>query len=318
MALSFLWNCSKNTTSPKNDLGQVESYTTGNVKTEGTQYFTFASKKAVTRKPDEYDLAFDLEEREAEVGAPGSCEYFAISTDPVVKLGPGVTGVRLDASSLDDVTEIPQANQFVADDTLAEAVIGKSWFDAQNGYSVRPDVYVLKRCDGSYALVQFKHYDFDMTKMQISNIYFDFKLNGTGSTDFSQTALDSGQTGNGYEKTQYFSLKDGQLSMGYGTWDLKTIGSAIWLGPNVTMHKLENTDIDSVTTVSATDFTGDHLQKYLTMGWYDSDENHKVIPRDYAYIVKTKQGKIVAFALTNYYDDQGNSGAFTIQWKYLQ
>ncbi|MBC8213409.1 MAG: HmuY family protein [Candidatus Marinimicrobia bacterium] len=52
-------------------------------------------------------------------------------------------------------------------------------------------------------------------------------------------------------------------------------------------------------------------------GWYETDDNHIVNPLDYVYIVNTEDGKYPAFEVVNYYDDEGNSGVFTIEWKYL-
>ncbi len=318
LVLAFLLaGCSDKSTSNDLEESQTYSYTTANVKTAGTQYFQFSENAATGTKSADYDLAFTVEAITEEVGEPNSCVYFTVSTYPVFKTGPGVTMARVDAASLDEVSAAPADDAFSADDTLREALIGKNWFDPQNGYQVKPDVYVIKTCAGNYGLVQFRRYDFDFASMQISNIVFDYKYNPDGSNDFSAAVLDSFQTGNGYEATRYFSFTEGSLQMAYGTWELQVEGSAIWLGPNVTAYKLENTNINDVTTVQTTGFTGDHVPSYVSAGWYDTDETHHVIPKDYVYVVKTSDGKYAAFKVTNYYDDQGNSGAFTIEWKYV-
>jgi len=51
--------------------------------------------------------------------------------------------------------------------------------------------------------------------------------------------------------------------------------------------------------------------------WYTTTEAHIVQPLDYVYVANTADGKYPAFEITNYYDDMGNSGVFTIAWKYL-
>lgn len=313
-----LVSCSKDSTGNDSEESKTYSFTTANVKTAGTQYFRFSSNTANSNKSGGYDLAFGVKAITEEVGAPGSCVYFTVNTYPVFSTGPGVTMARVDAASLNDVTDVPADNAFKADDTLRQALIGKDWFDAQNGYKVRPDVWVIKTCAGNYGLVQFRRYDFDFTTMHIVNIVFDYKYNPDGSTDFSAAELDSFQTGNGYEATRYFSFADGSLQMAYGTWELQVEGSAVWLGPNVTAYKIENTNINDVTTIQTTGFSGDQVPSYVSAGWYDTDENHTVIPKDYVYVVKTSEGKYAALKVTNYYDEQGNSGAFTFEWKFLK
>jgi len=313
----FLASCTKSTTGTEtNTESQQNTFVSENVKEQGPQYFSFADNAASSTQPARWDLTFAVQQRTAEVGV-NSCVFFSISTDPIIKAGPGVLMARLDSVSLDDVNAVPEAGAFAADDTLREAFIGKNWFDPQNGYQVRPDVYVIQTCEGNYGLVQFRRYDFDFAQMQISNIVFDFKYNADGSTDFSQSVLDSIQTGNGYEQTRYISLAEGLLASAYGTWDLQVEGSSVWLGPNVTAYKLENTNIDSVSSINVNGFSADHLPNYITTDWYDTDESHHVIPKDYVYVVKTSDDKYAAFQVSSYYDAQGNSGAFTIKWKYL-
>lgn len=301
--------CSDSGANNNDDFGDTETYTTANVKTEGTQYFTFSEKAASGIKPAAFDLEFTVDSRLAEV-AP--CVYFNVSTDPIIKAGPGVTLTRVDAASLDDITEMPEAAAFSADDTIATALVGRTWLG--EGYMVNPDVYVFKSCAGNYGLLSFDSFEMDFAKMQISSIKWYFKYNADGSNDFSNALVDSFSTENAYDATRYWSFADGSLAMAYGTWEVTVEGSSIWLGPNVQAYKLDNTNINDVTTIAETGFTSDDLVNYVCAGWYDSDENHTVIPNDYVYVAKTVD-ETIAFEITSYYDGMGASGAFTIKWK---
>ncbi len=315
-AIIFLISCEKNATNP--DQESTESnFKSVNVKDNGAQYFNFATNEAVSEKPAVWDISFEVVVRTAEVGF-NSCIFFTVSADPVVKAGKDVVIARLDAASLSDVSEIPAEDQFMTDDTTESALVGKSWLDPANNYEVRPDVYVFKTCGGNYGLVQFRRFDFDMTNFQISNIVFDYKYNDDGSMDFNSSKLDSFHTGNAYEATRYFSYTDTSLSSPYGSWEMRFEGSMVWLGPDIMVHKLENTDINDVTTAPADNYIGDDLLSYITADWYTTDEAHKVIPNDYVYVVKTAAGKYAAFKIKSYYDDKGNSGSFSIDWKYMQ
>jgi hypothetical protein len=40
-------------------------------------------------------------------------------------------------------------------------------------------------------------------------------------------------------------------------------------------------------------------------------------PKDYIYAIKLDDTKDVLFEIIDYYDDNGSSGSFTIQWKFL-
>ncbi len=313
ISLFALFSCSENSTkTDDDDFGATESYTTVNVKTDSSQYFSFTSKSATAEKPAAFDLEFTLDQRMAEVGV-NSCVYFNVSSDPIIKAGPGVRIARVDAASLDDVTSVPENENFISDDTVRAALIGKTWMDAS--HNVKPDVYVFKSCNGNYGLLAFDSYEMDFSIFQIKSIKWYFKYNVDGTADFSNTPVDSFKTDNAYDQTRYFSFKDGALAMAYGTWEVTVDGSTIWLGPNVQTYKLENTNINNITTVAETGFSGDDLTSYVCSGWYDTDENHTVIPNDFVYIAKTSSGDVTAFEITNYYDNMGNSGAFTIKWK---
>ena len=75
-------------------------------------------------------------------------------------------------------------------------------------------------------------------------------------------------------------------------------------------------DLEDVTEVPAsgtfvTGFTSEFGE------WYNTSESNLVIPQDKVYVVNTTDGNFPAFEITNYYDEDGESGVFTIEWKYL-
>ncbi|HID40352.1 MAG TPA: hypothetical protein EYP36_12675 [Calditrichaeota bacterium] len=310
MVLAIL-GCSDNATEPENNGADTQTFQSVNVKTEGKQYFTFSTNSGTLTKPDVYDIAFGVVPLTVET-AP--CQFFTMPNDPVIFSGPGVSMARVDAASLDDVTDIPQAAAFTADDPQGDPFIGKNWFDAQ--YQVKPDVYVVKTCAGKFGVLAIKRYEMDFAKHQIKNMVWEFKYNRDGSTDFSTTLIDSFATGNSYEEIKYFAFASGAVTANE-TYDIKVDGSSIWMGQEVTVKKLENTSIGDVTTITDSGFEADVLPSYVTRGWYNYGEGHTLTPNDYVYVVKTAEGKYPAFEITNYYDDQGNSGTFTIEWKYL-
>jgi hypothetical protein len=317
MALTIFISCKDNgTDNDDSSSSEIKTFVSKNIKTEGKQYFSFADNSASETKPEKWDLTLQLNSRTVQV-IPNNCKYFEVGANPAIIGAPGISLAKTSAASLDDAAELPDPDGFVEDDTLREAFIGKKWFDPQNHYSVKPDVYVIKNCAGNFALLQVKRFDFDPTKYQISNIYFDYKYNSDGSLDFSNAALDSAESGNAYDKSRYFSFSGQFLDSGFGTWDIKFIGSSIWMGPNVQVKKLENTDINDITTVTDAAFNFDHLPSITTDDWYNTDETHHVIPKDYVYFVHTSDNKYAAFEVTNYYDEQGNSGVYTIKWKYM-
>ena len=81
--------------------------------------------------------------------------------------------------------------------------------------------------------------------------------------------------------------------------------------------KLATTDINSITTITDDNFSGDTMPSYITLGWYDYGDSHLLTAKDYVYVVKANNGKHAAFEVVNYYNSEGESGTFTINWKYL-
>jgi hypothetical protein len=309
----LLISCEENSTEPKDDdkKAEVKQFKSHNIKTNGKHYFTFSTNSAVTAEPAEYDMVFGSVPLTVET-AP--CQFFTMPNDPLLLCGPNSSIAVVDAASLDDVTTIPSESEFKKDDTVGEAFLGKTWYDASN--AVKPDVYVIKNCAGNYGLIQITNYDYDFTVHQITSIHFNYKYNADGSTDFSSTPVDSFKTANAYSEMKYFSFEIGNVSAAQ-TYQLKFNGSSIWLGENVEIKKLENTAIENITTVTETDFSSDTKKNYVTLGWYNYGEGHLLTPKDHVYVVKTSESKYAAVEIVNYYDDQGNSGTFTINWKYL-
>ncbi len=309
----LLWQCST-TTEPATEGTESATVSTANVKTEGNQYFSFATGEVSSTADNGYDLEFAVVEITEEV-APNSCQYFAVGQYPVFKTGNGVQLASSAGNDLSGINDIPEDLTFTTDDTTAAPVIGKTWFDRQ--YNVKPDVFVLKTCQGHFGLLQITKYDFDPSTFHITSVHFKYKYNADGSTDFSGTPIDSFATANAYEQTRYFSLASGDVSFPYGNWEFSLDGSSIWLGPNVQVKRLESTAIESVTSITDEAFMSDDLKHFVSQGWYDTDDTHHVIPKDLIYFAKLSNGKTAAFRIINYYDSQGVSGTFTFEWKYL-
>lgn len=290
---------------------KVEEYKSHNVKENGKHYFSFSTNTAETSEHASYDIAFGTVPLTVET-AP--CQYFTMPNDPLILCAPNSFIAEVDAISLEDVTEIPDESEFQQDDSIGEAFIGKSWFD--QSYQVKNEVYVIETCAGNYALLDIEKYDIDMTSQQITSISWKLKINNNGSLDFTSTNIDSFSSQNAYDETRYFSFENGSVSS-TDNYQLKIEGSSFWLGPDVSVKKLTDTGIEEVTTVANSDFQTDVKPNYLTLGWYNYGDGHLLTAKDYVYVVKTTDSKHAAFEITNYYDDQGNSGSFTIEWKYL-
>jgi hypothetical protein len=311
IAMGLMISCSKDSTGPDNTDPQAESFKSVNVKTEGKQYFSFSTNEGTLTEPAAYDIAFGVAPLTVET-AP--CQFFTMGNDPVIFTGSETAIAKVNAASLADVTEIPDTSAFAKDDLAGDAFIGKKWFDAQ--YAVKPDVYVIKTCAGNFGLLDIKRYDMDFEKMEIKNIVWDFKYNSDGSTNFSSAVIDSFATSNAYDETRYFSFSKGAITAD-DTYDIKVLGSSIWLGENVTIKKLADTELANVNTVTDSDLSADVQPSYVTLGWYNYGDGHKITPKDFVYVVKTADGKYPAFEVISYYDDMGESGTYTISWKYL-
>lgn len=79
---------------------------------------------------------------------------------------------------------------------------------------------------------------------------------------------------------------------------------------------LNDTNLEEVTSIPA---DGEFVTNFLSeMGeWYYETSAHIILPLDNVYIVNTTDGKFPAFEIEKYIDEEGNSGVFNIEWKYL-
>lgn len=80
--------------------------------------------------------------------------------------------------------------------------------------------------------------------------------------------------------------------------------------------------VDAVSLDDVTEVPGSFPDTTFTTideadNWYDVSDAHVVEAKDYVYVVNTADGKYPAFEITNYYDDMGESGVYTVSWKYL-
>ena len=89
------------------------------------------------------------------------------------------------------------------------------------------------------------------------------------------------------------------------------------LGNGAQVKNLGVTDIEAVTSITDDAWETDLPAEYISLGWYNYGENHILTAKDYVYVVNTPDGKYPAFEITNYYDNEGESGTYTINWKYL-
>ncbi len=79
---------------------------------------------------------------------------------------------------------------------------------------------------------------------------------------------------------------------------------------------LNDTNLEDVTDVPAvSEFVTSFVSEFGE--WYDETDAHIIVPHDNVYVVNTADGKFPAFEIINYYDEQGESGVYTIEWKYL-
>lgn len=79
---------------------------------------------------------------------------------------------------------------------------------------------------------------------------------------------------------------------------------------------LKDTKLDNVTDVPG---SNEFVTNYSTEtdSWYNMTDANIVLSNESVWVVNTADGKFPAFEITNYYDDQGVSGVFSIEWKYL-
>lgn len=317
IALALLFSCSDDSNSSNDgDNGgagdNAKVFSSVNVKTTGTDYFTFSTNEATTTEPTAFDIAFSTTPLTVE---QGPCNYFTMPFDPVIKAGPDVMIAKVAAKDLSEVTSVPAASDFMADNTEWDAFIGKNWFDQT--FSVRPDLYILKNCSGGVAILDIEKYDINMQTHQITNTKVHFKYNADGSLDFTNTKLDSFETDNSYSQKRYVSLANG-LVTDKDVFELRAENAALWLANGVSVKKVENAHIESYNTVTDDGWAKDTSPSFVTLGWYSYGAGHALTAKDYVYVAKLKDGKYAAFEVVDYYDNQGNSGVFKINWKYVE
>ncbi len=134
--------------------------------------------------------------------------------------------------------------------------------------------------------------------------------------------------------TEYFTFADNKgTTTEPSSWDLSfTVvdfqpspqapvikDPVIIIGNGKTAAKIEAASLaDFESMPAATLFKVDKDGYYTTMGWYDYDHTtHVISPKDYIYAIKVDDAKNILFEIVDYYDANGSSGSFTIQWKYL-
>ncbi len=312
LMLSIIFGaCSSNNDEPDKEPLKY-SFRSHNIKTGGKQYFTFLDNTGTTEEPATWDIAFGSVPLTVETSP---CNFFTMPFDPVIFAAADISIARIDAKSLDEITTVPGSSLFKKDIPEGNPVIGKAWIDQNN--SIKLDVYAVKTCSGNYGIMQLKSYSYDPVKHQIYDIKFEYKYNNDGSTDFSLAPKNDVTIPDANQDKQYFSFEKGVVT-GHDSYDLKFDGHTIWLGAKANAIKMENINIDDVTTIADNNFKSDEIPSYVTGDWYNYGDAHVITPKDLVFVVNTPDGKYPAFEITNYYDEQGNSGTFSIQWKYLK
>ena len=79
---------------------------------------------------------------------------------------------------------------------------------------------------------------------------------------------------------------------------------------------LKDTKLEDVIDVpGSSEFVTNYTTE--TDSWYHMTDANIVLSNENVWVVNTADGKFPAFEIVNYYDDQGVSGVFSIEWKYL-
>lgn len=94
-------------------------------------------------------------------------------------------------------------------------------------------------------------------------------------------------------------------------------GMNLYLGYGNEVYAQENSSIDTVTVKPSGEYHKDTLPEYVTAGWYDF-LNFEYVPRSVVYVIKTQDNKYAALIVTDYYDAENESGAYTFDWKYVE
>ena len=94
----------------------------------------------------------------------------------------------------------------------------------------------------------------------------------------------------------------------------------IIIGSGKTAAKIDAASIKNVSSMPASSlFKADSDKGYLTQGWYNYNQTtHQMSPKDFVFVVDLDETKYALFEITNYYDENGNSGTITINWKFRE
>ena len=79
---------------------------------------------------------------------------------------------------------------------------------------------------------------------------------------------------------------------------------------------LDDTNLEDLTDVPA---TGEFVTNFISEKgeWYETTVANIVVSLSHIYVVNTADGNFPAFEIIHYFDEQGISGIFNIEWKYL-
>ncbi len=127
-----------------------DTYTTINVKSpDVAEYFTFATNSGTTTSGGDYDVKFYAIQWQPAEGAP-------TIYDPRLAVGENASIAVVNAESLDDATEIPDASAFVEGFNTEES----NWYYTTDSHLVMPHdyVYVVNTADGKYPAFEIMSY----------------------------------------------------------------------------------------------------------------------------------------------------------------
>jgi len=131
---------------------------------------------------------------------------------------------------------------------------------------------------------------------------------------------------------EYFSFATNNSdTLGTSSWDVKftsvlvvpgpgapTIAHPYFEGPaDLGFARVDAASLADVVDVPGSFSTGVFTTVGFEDTWYTSTDAHITEALDYVYVVNTADGKYPAFEVTNYYDAEGESGTYTLSWKYL-
>lgn len=307
--ISF-WGCRKED-EPQTPIidSQVKVLKTHNIKTAGPQYFSFETSDTTSNSSSNWDISFEITPIYYQTD---DTKTWMKINDPVIKTGKAELA-RLEGQSFDDLKSLPSGIKF-RKDSSASAYIGKTWLDANN--NIKNNVYIISTTINNttkYYALAIKSYVYDPASHQITSIKFYFKEIKSGAT------VDTVSSVNPYTTNYYYSLQNKAKATDETNCDFYFKGSELWLGLYSKVLVLENKTIDQVTSVPTGNFVTDKMESYVSMSWYEyNSTTHLLTPKKETYIAKLLSGKYAAFKIVSYYGDDGKSGSFTINWKWIQ